>query len=135
MYRPEKNGDLDDIRQKTAIVHEKLVSLLLEVAPHVREEESRRKKELLIRGFQPAMGEWTENRLADFNLWITGLEFLVRPEVFSSLGPIKSVIASLLTLLESLLAVCRTSGDKDMARGLGAYTDFHSCSRHADSSR
>lgn len=117
MYRPEKNGDLDDIRQKTAIVHEKLVSLLLEVAPHVREEESRRKKELLIRGFQPAMGEWTENRLADLSLWINNLRFMARPEVSAVLYHLKSAIASLLALLGSLLEVCRISGEEEIARG------------------
>jgi hypothetical protein len=135
MDRSREDGDIDDIRRKTARAHEKLLCLLLDVAPRVKSQELRSERGSLTQTSYPAIREWTENRLADFNLWITGLEFLVRPEVFSSLGPIKSVIASLLTLLESLLAVCRTSGDKDMARGLGAYTDFHSCSRHADSSR
>jgi hypothetical protein len=135
MDRSREDVDLKDLRQKTARAHEKLLCLLLDVAPRVKSQELRSERESLTQTSHPAIREWTENRLADFNLWITGINFLARPEVFSSLGPVKSVIASLLTLLESLLDVCRTSGDKNMARGLSADTDLHSCSRHADSSQ
>jgi hypothetical protein len=130
-----EDGDLDDLRQKTARAHEKLLCLLLDVAPQVKSQDSRSERKPITQTSQPAIRDWTENRLADFNLWITGIDFLARPEVFPSLGPVKSVIASLLTLLESLLDVCRTSGDKNMAHGLSADTDFHSHSRRPDVSR
>jgi hypothetical protein len=107
-----RDGDVnfDDIRQKTARVHEGLLSLLLDVAPQTPSQGPIRKVSIWIS--QPVMREWTENRLADFNLWVTGISALARSEVSPSMYPLISLMASLLTILASSLEFCRNIGNK-----------------------
>jgi hypothetical protein len=127
-----KHGD--GIRQKTANIHERLLALLLDVAPHVQDPGLSSEPERSTQISRPAMREWTENRLADFNLWVTGISILLaRPGVSPSLHVFKPVIESLLMLLASFLDVCRNSGDKDVAFGMCTDTNSDSHLRHTDS--
>ena len=128
MSHSGEDRDLDDIRQRTARVREKLVSLLLDAAP----QRQKSKRGPSIQTIQPAIREWTENRLADLDLWTAGISVLNKPGVSYSLDLIKSTIASLLTLLSSLLDVCLSLGEQDLNYGSCADTDFQSSSGQAN---
>jgi len=128
-----ENSDLDDVRRKTAIIHEKLLGLLLDVAPLAQDEQIRSGRESPTQISRLAMREWTENRLADFNLWVTGISVLGKPGVSSSLHLFKPVIESLLTLLGSFLDMYRNSGEKDTSFVVCDDINPRSRLRHTDS--
>lgn len=133
LKHPRENRDFDDIRQRTGRVRQKLLSLLLDAAPQTERQESKSKRRLSLQNSQPAMREWTENRLADLDLWTAGISVLNRPGVFYALNLIKPTIASLLMLLGSLLDACHSLGDENPNYGSCADTDFCSSPGHATS--
>jgi hypothetical protein len=77
-----------------------------------------------------ALREWTENRLADMNLWITGTGAMARSEAsldtrLLSHPGLKSAIATLLMILESYVDSCRTHGNSMILRSCSG-TDVRS---------
>jgi len=114
-------GESDDLRRQTALIHKRLLDLL-HVALRAQDQQTS-SEEGSSRVYRPWMRDWTENRLADLNLWVDGISALAGPGASSSLRVFKPVIESLLTLLGSFLDMCRKSGDRENIFGVGDDTN------------